>query len=176
MSLSRVWNVKPSVLVPTTTLERVNLSSFAFSSYFRWKCCVHFSSYHCCAENKNTDIRYHYLNTRLCSRRVVQHYKFSVFFFSGAATQRGSWPPNSWGFLGHTRRNTVSRTPLDEWSARRRNLYLTTHNTHNRQTSMPPVRFEPTISAGERPQTYALDRAAIGTGTSFQLVDIKYKS
>ena len=29
---------------------------------------------------------------------------------------------------------------------------------------MPPVEFEPTISAGERPQTYALDRAAAGTG------------
>jgi hypothetical protein len=29
---------------------------------------------------------------------------------------------------------------------------------------MPPVEFEPTISAGERPQTYALDRAVSGTG------------
>jgi len=29
---------------------------------------------------------------------------------------------------------------------------------------MPPVGFKPTISAGERPQTYALDRAAAGTG------------
>jgi len=29
---------------------------------------------------------------------------------------------------------------------------------------MPPVGFEPTISAGERPQTYALDRAVTGTG------------
>jgi len=29
---------------------------------------------------------------------------------------------------------------------------------------MPPVEFEPTISVGERPQTYALDRAATGTG------------
>ena len=29
---------------------------------------------------------------------------------------------------------------------------------------MPPVRFEPTISEGERPQAYALDRAATGTG------------
>ena len=29
---------------------------------------------------------------------------------------------------------------------------------------MPPAGFEPTISAGERPQTYALDRAATGTG------------
>ena len=29
---------------------------------------------------------------------------------------------------------------------------------------MPPVGFEPMISAGERPQTYALDRAATETG------------
>ena len=28
---------------------------------------------------------------------------------------------------------------------------------------MPPVRFEPTFSADERPQTYALDRAATET-------------
>ena len=35
---------------------------------------------------------------------------------------------------------------------------------------MPPVGFEPTISAGERPQIYALDRAATGTGIEFYLV------
>ena len=86
------------------------------------------------------------------------------FIFCGAATQRGSWP-HSWGFLDHTqRRITVGRTPLDEWSARRRDLYLTTHNSHNRQISMLPMGFEPTISASERPQTYALDSAATGTG------------
>ena len=68
-------------------------------------------------------------------------------------------------FLDHTkRRTTVGRTPLDEWSDRRRDLYLTTHNTHSRQTSMPPAGFEPTISAGERQQTCPLDRAASGTG------------
>jgi hypothetical protein len=27
---------------------------------------------------------------------------------------------------------------------------------------MPPAEFEPTIAAGERPKTYALDRAATG--------------
>jgi len=55
-------------------------------------------------------------------------------------------------FLDHTqRRITVGWTPLDEWSARRRDHYLTTHNTHNKQRFMPPVVFEPTISAGERP-------------------------
>jgi len=42
-------------------------------------------------------------------------------------------------FLDHTqRRTTVGRTPLGECSARRKDLYLTTHNTHNTQTSMPP--------------------------------------
>jgi hypothetical protein len=55
-------------------------------------------------------------------------------------------------FLDHTqRRTTVGRTPLDEWSARRRDLYLTTDDNHNRQIPMPPVEFEPKISAGERP-------------------------
>ena len=68
-------------------------------------------------------------------------------------------------FLDHTqRRSTIGRTPLEEWSARRRDLYLTTHDTHNRQISMPMVGFEPTISVGERPQTYASDRTATGTG------------
>jgi hypothetical protein len=65
-------------------------------------------------------------------------------------------------FLDHTqRRTTVGRTPLDESSACHRDLYLTTHNTHNRQISMPPVGFKPTISVGERPQNYALDRYII---------------
>jgi len=55
--------------------------------------------------------------------------------------------------LDHTQRqSTVGRTPLDERSARRRDLYLTTHDTHDRQISMPPVGFETTISSGERPQ------------------------
>jgi len=37
---------------------------------------------------------------------------------------------------------------------------------------MPPVGFEPTISAGERLQTYALDRAVTGTGYVFIYVTI----
>jgi len=58
----------------------------------------------------------------------------------------------------HTRHTTVGSTPLDKRLARHSELYLTTHNTHKRVTSMPPVGFEPTISAGERPQTDALGR------------------
>jgi hypothetical protein len=47
-----------------------------------------------------------------------------------------------------------------EWSARRKDLYLLTNNTHNRQTSIPLARFEPTIPANKRPQTRALDGEA----------------
>ena len=72
-------------------------------------------------------------------------------------------------FLDHTQRsNTVGRNPLDEWSAHRTDLYLTKHNTHNRQTSMPLVGFEPKISAGERSQIYALDGAATGISVSIK--------
>ena len=34
---------------------------------------------------------------------------------------------------------------------------------------MPPVGFEPTVSADERSQTHALDRAASGTGLNLYL-------
>ena len=62
----------------------------------------------------------------------------SVFSSFGAAAQHGLYPPHSLGFSRpHTRRNTVGKTPLDEWSARRRDLYLTTHNTQIKQISMP---------------------------------------
>ena len=44
-------------------------------------------------------------------------------------------------FLDHTqRRATVGRTPLDEWSVRRRDLYLTAHNTHDKHPSPSGVR------------------------------------
>ena len=77
-------------------------------------------------------------------------------------------------FLDHTqRRTTVGRNHLGEGLVRRRDLYLTTHNIHNKQTSMPPVGFEPTISAGDRPQTYALYRAAIKTSKLDFLKKIK---
>ena len=66
-------------------------------------------------------------------------------------------------FLDHTqRRTTVGRTPLDEWIARRRDLCLTTHNTHNRQTSIPQVGFEPAIPGSERPQIHTLHGAVTG--------------
>ena len=126
----------------------------------------------------------HYVNVGLlwlvcvtCKMWLWQHWDTpDVFFFPLLALQpplwvcilqpsRGALASSRTRFLDHTqRRATVRRTPLDEWSIRHRDLYLTTHNTHNRQISMPRVGFEPTISAGERPKSYALDRAATETG------------
>ena len=44
---------------------------------------------------------------------------------------------------------------------------LPDNTQHSQQTNIhaPTVGIEPTISAGERPKTYALDRTATGTGT-----------
>jgi hypothetical protein len=55
-------------------------------------------------------------------------------------------------FLDHTQqRTTVGKTPVEEWSVCRRDLYLTTHThthththkTQNRQTSMPRWELNP---------------------------------
>jgi hypothetical protein len=53
------------------------------------------------------------------------------------------------------RHATDVRTPLDEGSARRRDLYLTSHNTYRRQTSVLLARFK-----------LALERSATVIGKS----------
>ena len=68
-------------------------------------------------------------------------------------------------FLDHTqRRITAGRTPLDKGSARRRDLYLTTHNTHRHPYSRRDANPQSQQESGRR--SYALDREAAGTGTS----------
>ena len=71
----------------------------------------------------------------------------------------GPRSPHYRGFTMTLRHTTSGRIPLYEWSARRTGLYLTTHNNHIRQTSMPPAGFEPTMPTSKRPQIHALDRA-----------------
>jgi hypothetical protein len=62
----------------------------------------------------------------------------------------------------HTHTHTLGKTPMDERSARGRDLYLTKHNTQNRLIFMHTVGFESVIPARERPQVHALDHAATG--------------
>jgi hypothetical protein len=96
------------------------------------------------------------------------------FFYHGATAPVGQRLPFIEDSLSHSfTHTTVERNLLDAWSIRCTNLYLTTHNTHKWQTSMPPARFEPAIPASERPQTHALDRAATGIGCAI-LIIVKY--
>jgi len=60
------------------------------------------------------------------------------------------------GFTITLRHTTLGRTPPDELSLRRGDLYLTTHNNHTRQSSAPPAGFEPAIPAIKRPHTHVL--------------------
>src|SRR5215510_16553320 len=62
-----------------------------------------------------------------------------IIIFSGSAAQRGLWPPRSRGFL--ITHNDAPQSVGLLWSS-------DNTNTHNRQTSMPAVGFEPTITVG----------------------------
>jgi len=62
--------------------------------------------------------------------------------FSLHNTKKAALFPHYRGFTITFRHTTPGRTPPDEWAARRRDLYMTTHNTHIGQSSMPPAGFE----------------------------------
>jgi hypothetical protein len=84
-----------------------------------------------------------------------------VTFFSWPDSRSGPTPPHSWG-LEITLRHITLRSTLDEWSARRRHPYLTTHNTQQEKDIHVPCGFEPALPASERLQTHTLDGAATG--------------
>jgi hypothetical protein len=104
---------------------------------------------------------------------VIPSFVFITVIFFPIAQQplRGLGLPQYRSFTITLRHTTLRRTPLDEWSARRSNFYLTTHNTQRKQISMPLGGFEPTIPASERPQTHALDGAPTGIGLRYKYLN-----
>jgi hypothetical protein len=75
--------------------------------------------------------------TRVChayymSRASFLHH-YNIFLFHGTAAPSRPGTPHIRGFVITLRHTTLGRTPLDEWSAQCRDLYLTTRKTHNRQ-------------------------------------------
>ena len=79
-----------------------------------------------------------YMNSNLCSIYLMCSYYFNIiitnYFLLWRCDPTWVMASSFLRFLDHTqRRTTVGRTPLDEWSACRGDLYLTTHNTRNRQ-------------------------------------------
>jgi len=77
--------------------------------------------------------------------KIGRHCISLLHFFFLSFWRNSPPPPSQWAratsftrFLDHTqRRTTVGRTAVEEWSVRRRDLYLTTQ--HSRQTSIHVV-------------------------------------
>jgi len=59
------------------------------------------------------------------------------FFFPWLDIRSGRWPSRRWGFEITLTHATFGRTPLDEWSARRRHLNVTTHTTLTKDSHAP---------------------------------------
>jgi hypothetical protein len=68
----------------------------------------------------------------------------------------------------HMHMHALGSTPLYDWSARH------SHITHKIQISIPPMGFEPTIPASERPQACALDSTGTGVGKEGSIVQIPH--
>ena len=76
------------------------------------------------------------------------------WIFYGSAVPIGPRLPHCWGFEVTLRHTTVGMTPLEEWSAGSRDIYLTILNTHKRLTSMPPAGLEPQLATGRTPTRF----------------------
>ena len=125
--------------------ERRNLVSARVPSHFNWPVLIFYS----------------YRETS--TKGMLTHLSTLILFFFWRESPLWAMASSFTRFQDRTQRRTaVGRISVDEWLARLRDLYLTTLTRD--KTSMPSVGFEPTISASERPQTYAIDRAATGTG------------
>jgi hypothetical protein len=70
--------------------------------------------------------------TPLGMLRSIRYMHCRFFFSNGSTAPWGPRPPHFSRLHDHThfRHTTLGKTPLDERPARRRDLYLTTHNTH----------------------------------------------
>jgi hypothetical protein len=86
----------------------------------------------------------------------------------GATAQIGPWPPLFLRFLNHAQLDTRQDSSGRMISPSKRHLPTQDNTTykHKRQISMPSAGFEPAITATKLPQTYALDRAVTGIGTT----------
>jgi len=71
---------------------------------------------------------------KLCSllyNKCILHFEDKLWCFAyGATGPSGPGPPHFWDFMVTLIHTTFIRTSLDEWSARRRDLYLKTNSTH----------------------------------------------
>jgi hypothetical protein len=82
---------------------------------------------------------------------------WSVPSVHGSTAPNVPGPPRCRGFTITLRYPTVGRNPLDEWSARCRDLYPTTHNTRKRRRDSNPQSQQSSGRRSTRPLRLALD-------------------
>jgi hypothetical protein len=75
-------------------------------------------------------------------------YYVAQWFFLWLDSPSGPRPPDCRDFETTLRHTKLGRTPMDEWSVHRRDLYLTAHSKHNR---LPCPRRE---TSGRRPTPF----------------------
>jgi len=85
----------------------------------------------CWASDKYGIIKFWY-TVASCWIFLYELYRYRTDFYFWLNSPQWVMASSFTRLLDHTqRRITVGRTPLDEWSVRRRDLYLTIYNTHN---------------------------------------------
>jgi len=112
------------------------------------------------------------INMTLCTAYCRSERTLS--FFMGRQPVMSSGPPRCRGFTITLRHTAFGRTPLNEWSAWRRDLYLTTHNTHRRQTSVP--RGGGAIGTHHTSKPIALYEDSCYTKICYDKVSLSYRS
>ena len=110
--------------------------------------------------------------------RTACYYSYKDFFVHRQTAPSGPRHPHCWGSDITPRHTTLGRAPLDEWSARLRDLYIKTHNTQQESDihahPHPPRRDSNSQSlTSQRPQIRTVDRAVSGIGT-INLIPVLY--
>jgi hypothetical protein len=145
--IRRSTQVSLQILNEITVLpSRIPSNKTSTEKLSEYKCTVHSPSRQCSfsttwpRRNWFAILQYYYIN----------HTSISSPPTHGLTAPSGPRPPHCRGFTITLRHTTFGRAHLDEGPASRRDLYLTTHNTHKRHTPMPPAGFEPAIPADPR--------------------------
>jgi hypothetical protein len=124
VSREREWDKVAQLWLLRMCLERVGQTT---SPEFVWRNHLKQPGYYQCPQPMESASNLP-TNTFRHSRRLDINRK--LLFVCGATAPQLARASSSTRFLDHTQRHTtLGRTPLGEWSARRRVLYLTTHNT-----------------------------------------------
>ena len=136
-SLSSVWGSRRRGRILTASTRNKPLTFFQYRGYECFRC---------------TSMSPYAIPTWRLSRQLI--------FFPLFNSPSGSRPPHWWGFEITLRHTTFGRTPLDEWSARRRDSYL--HNTQNSEETTGGIRTRNPRKRAAADVT--VDCAVIGNG------------